>query len=278
MPDRMQRSRSPSKTVRCKSFLLSFMASQARISATRSSVFIKSSKLISGSWSVISAGASAGRAGACSGWAAWAAAFWAASRASSSASSFLASMRGKMFSPLCSVQAAGSAPNAAALSQLRRLLSVTPSWAKILSQAAGIKGCSSVAQMRSVSARLYSTRARRGRLASSLASTQGAVSSMYLLARAITANTSASAFWKAYFSIWASYLPRRPFAMASSSASSGPSACSAGSVPPKYLSAMAVVRDSRLPKSLARSMLMRLISSSLEKLPSVPKGKSRSRK
>ena len=53
---------------------------------------------------------------------------------------------------------------------------------------------------------------------------------------------------------------------------------SAGRVPPKYFSTMAVVRLTRLPRSLARSMLMVWISSSLEKLPSEPKGKVRSRK
>ena len=41
MPDRMQRSRSPSNTVRCSSFLLSFRRSQARTSATRSSTLQK---------------------------------------------------------------------------------------------------------------------------------------------------------------------------------------------------------------------------------------------
>ena len=52
----------------------------------------------------------------------------------------------------------------------------------------------------------------------------------------------------------------------------------AGSFPPKYLPTMAVVRLTRLPRSLARSVLMRPMRASLEKLPSVPKGNSRSRK
>ena len=63
-----------------------------------------------------------------------------------------------------------------------------------------------------------------------------------------------------------------------SGVSSGPSACCAGSVPPKYFSTMAVLRLTRLPRSLARSVLMQEMSSSLEKLPSEPKGKVRSRK
>ena len=52
----------------------------------------------------------------------------------------------------------------------------------------------------------------------------------------------------------------------------------AGREPPKYLFTMAVVRLTRLPRSLARSVLMRPMRASLEKLPSLPKGNSRSRK
>ena len=49
-------------------------------------------------------------------------------------------------------------------------------------------------------------------------------------------------------------------------------------VPPKYFSHMATVRLSRLPKSFARSLLMRVIRASLVNMPSLPKGISRSRK
>ena len=63
-----------------------------------------------------------------------------------------------------------------------------------------------------------------------------------------------------------------------SASSSGPASRSAGSVPPKYFSTIAVVRETRLPRSLARSTLIVLISSSLEKLPSEPNGNERSRK
>ena len=51
-----------------------------------------------------------------------------------------------------------------------------------------------------------------------------------------------------------------------------------GRAPPKYFCTMAVVRLRRLPRSLARSRLMVSMSSSLEKLPSLPKGKVRIRK
>ena len=134
--------------------------------------------------------------------------------------------------------------------------------------------------MRMDSSRLYITRARRGPLASrSLASTQGLFSSIYLLARPMTAKTSIRAFWKAYFSIWASYFSRRPAPRAASSSSRGSAVWAAGSLPPgKYLPTMDTVRETRLPRSLARSVLMRVIRASLEKLPSEPKGNSRSRK
>ena len=63
------------------------------------------------------------------------------------------------------------------------------------------------------------------------------------------------------------------------SSSSAPSLSRAvGRVPPKYLTTMDTVRETRLPMSFARSALMVLMSSSLEKLPSEPKGKVRSRK
>ncbi len=150
--------------------------------------------------------------------------------------------------------------------------------AKIFSQLSGMKGWSSVVQMRTVSSRLYITVARRVFFASSLASTQGAFSSIYLLARSSTLKISARAFWNWSFSISASYRSRRVAAMVFSSQSSSLSSRSVGSVPPKYFSTMAVVRLTRLPRQLARSTLMVLISSSLEKLPSDPKGKVRSRK
>ena len=66
--------------------------------------------------------------------------------------------------------------------------------------------------------------------------------------------------------------------MAASSASSPVAPQFSGRRSPKYLPTMAVVRLTRLPRSLARSVLMRPMRASLEKLPSVPKGNSRSRK
>ena len=61
-----------------------------------------------------------------------------------------------------------------------------------------MKGVSRMAHTRRVSRRLYMTVARRTPLASiSLARTQGAFSSIYLLAREMTLKISPRAFWKA---------------------------------------------------------------------------------
>ena len=59
----------------------------------------------------------------------------------------------------------------------------------------GMNGVNSWVQIRSASSRLYMTVARRSLLASSLASTQGAVSSIYLFAREMTLKTSSRAAW-----------------------------------------------------------------------------------
>ena len=141
-----------------------------------------------------------------------------------------------------------------------------------------MNGSSSVAQMRIVSRRLYMTVARRALLASSFASAHGIVSSIYLLARWMHLKISSSAFWNWNFSICASTRSRRPETREIRLSSNSPAARSAGRVPPKYFSTIAVVRETRFPRSFARSMLMVLIRSSLEKLPSEPNGNVRSRK
>ena len=109
-------------------------------------------------------------------------------------------MRGNRFSPLLMTAWLGSTPHTLALSQLRQASSA-PSLANILSQVSGMTGSSRVVQMRMVSSRLYSTAARRSRLFSSLPSAQGAVSSIYLLARSMTLNTSSSPFCSCSLSI-----------------------------------------------------------------------------
>ena len=102
------------------------------------------------------------------------------------------SRRGKRVSPFVTVTSAGRAPQTAALSQPVSS-PFAPIWAKAFSQLDGMKGTSRLVQMRRLSSRLYMTEARRARLVSSLARVQGAVSSIYLLAREMTRNTSSSA-------------------------------------------------------------------------------------
>ena len=70
----------------------------------------------------------------------------------------------------------------------------------------------------------------------------------------------------------------RPLIRPSSSASMASVPATLRTVPPKYFSHMATVRLSRLPRSLARSLLMRLMRASLVNMPSLPNGISRSRK
>ena len=186
-------------------------------------------------------------------------------------------MRGNSASPLCTVNGSGRPPNRPSVSK-RMLSAVRPSCCAILGVVLGKNGVSSTAATRSTSHRLYSTAARRGRLASSFASTQGAVSSMYLLARWMTLKISASAFGTCRTSMHAVTFAGRASTMAASSSSSGSALRWAGRVPPKYFSIIATLRESRLPRSLARSALIRLISASLEKIPSLPNGISRRRK
>ncbi len=111
----------------------------------------------------------------------------------------------------------------------------------------GMKGVSSWVQIRSASSRLYITVARRALFASSFASTQGAVSSIYLFAREMTLKTSSSAVWVWKVSISFSYLPRSSPAIVLSSQSISSACRSAGSVPSKYFTTIATVRLSRLP-------------------------------
>ena len=185
---------------------------------------------------------------------------------------------GKMFSPLCRVALTGSVPKTAALSQVLPSAS-TFSWAKIFSQVVGMNGCSRTVQMRSVSARLYSTRARRGLESSLLASTHGAVASIYLLCVVDDLKHVRQRILEGIrLHVGFIAVTQTPGLLEQRGVLWGLRPAQWADCRRKYLSAMAVVRLSRLPRSLARSMLMRLMSSSLEKLPSEPNGKSRSRK
>ena len=119
--------------------------------------------------------------------------FWASCMAFSCSRAFSVSTRGNRFSPLLTCASAHRVPQTLALSQVRSS-AAAPIFSKILPQVSGITGVSSVVQTRTVSSRLYSTVASRTRFVSSLPSTQGAVSSIYLLARSMTLNTSSRPF------------------------------------------------------------------------------------
>ena len=66
-----------------------------------------------------------------------------------------------------------------------------------------------------------------------------------------------------------------PLASAISSASKSPASLSAGSVPPKYLSTIATVLETRLPRPFARSEFILFIIISFENELSAPKAISR---
>ena len=187
MPERIWRGVPvPSSSVNFRSFSDFLTFSHVRTLTTVISTLQKSSKLTGGSGS-----GSGSAAGACA----------ATCRASSSASSFCASMRGNSGAPTVTAASRGSRPNLHRLSQ--SAFSEAPMRRRISALVSGMNGCSRPPQMRMVSSRLYMTQARRGRLLSSRARIQGAVSSIYLLAREMTAKTSLSAFWKANCSICA---------------------------------------------------------------------------
>ena len=167
---------------------------------------------------------------------------------SSSSSSLAMSMRGKSVSPFRTNRYTyrGSLPHSPAASQLRSCAG-TPSWSAALTVLSGMKGVSSWVQMRRASSRLYMTVARRARLASSLASSQGAVSSIYLFARETTLKTSSSAAWVLEGVHQLFVLCAQPPAMEFSSQSAPSVSRSVGRAPSKYFITIATVRLSRLP-------------------------------
>ena len=113
----------------------------------------------------------------------------------------------------------------------------------------GINGANRMVLMRMHSIRLYSTVPRSAFLFSSFASTQGAVSSIYLFARLIKRQMLASAFGKSIFSKYAAASTPTVSASAFSSASNSLAgvAAGAGTMPSKYLSIIATERLTRLP-------------------------------
>ena len=163
-----------------------------------------------------------------------------------------------------------------------------PIWTAIFSEVSGMTGAMRVATVRIPSNRLYITRSRRGRLASSLASVQGVVSSIYLLQCEMSSQISLRAAANLYSSMRAWVLVVvSAMRVKSGRSCSGLQDLSAfacegvqlshlrdgwlhETVPEKYFSVMAVVRETRLPRSLARSRLRRFRNCSAENLPSSP--------
>ena len=173
------------------------------------------------------------------------------------------SRRGNRTSPLCTVTFAGRTPNLPKLSYLMSS-SEAPICSKALGIIVGINGSSSAAHILMVSKRLYKTVASLADFAGSFANIQGAVSSIYLLARDTTVIISVRAKESLVSSIYFSTAGASFSAIALRFASNSPSSRSVGNVPSKYFTAIATVLETRLPKSLARSEFMRFIIISLE--------------
>ena len=138
-------------------------------------------------------------------------------------------------------------------------------------------GLTSMAMMRCTSRRLYRTVWRRSFLAGSLARIHGVVSSIYLLLRWIRAHVSLRASLIFMSSICCSYFLAVSTAIWDNSSSTGSVTEGPAATPFSYCSTMDSVRWRRLPRSLARSALIRSMNVGREKLPSCPRRISRIR-
>ena len=113
-----------------------------------------------------------------------------------------------------------------------------------------------------LSSRLYSTAPSRGFCASSFASAQGMVSSIYLLLL-LAREMMASRVSAIRYSFMSRSTSATVFSAVARRSSSTASVLSAGWItPPKYFCAMAMVRFTRFPRVLARSVLYRSIRDS----------------
>src|SRR4030067_764534 len=133
--------------------------------------------------------------------------------------------------------------------------------------------------MSNPSAKLKSTAASRSFFDASLASAQGADSSIYLLAEPITSHTALNALLYSSLSMKPATFPLRLSAESLIVMSRAVAdAEEDGIVPSKYFSIIEMVLLRRFPRSFARSLFILRIMASLEKSPSSPNVTSRMRK
>ena len=118
-----------------------------------------------------------------------------------------------------------------------------------------MKGIKRLAAIAIPSVRLYITSFSLSALSSLLASTQGSVSSMYLLSLLSSVNTSEIASETLCSSILAATLSLAAVATALRSASTSSDTPVLVTTPPKYLLLIEIVLFTRLPRILARSEL-----------------------
>ena len=196
-----------------------------------------------------------------------------------SSASFSTSMRGKSCSGSPTLRPAGTPPHDS-MSSIWTSLNACGrlSCFQMRSAVTGMNGEISTLMTRRDSAKLYMTLASSCFLAGSLARAHGVVSSMYLFARLMNAQTFlivAESCISCMFFVKKSTVS---LASALSDLSTSLSPCGASRTPSWNLMVMLSVRCSRLPRSFARSLLMRWIRASREKLPSWPRLISRNRK
>ena len=172
-------------------------------------------------------------------------------------------MRGKIASFFTTLAPALVSPQTSPSCQVALVKSM-PICSDTLPLNKGIAGEASTVAMRITSNKLYKTVPKRSFWLSSLAKIQGAVSSIYLLALPTNCQIVLKASENASLSKASAALGAVAKANSFNSSSNSVACPASGIMPPKYLSTIATERLTRLPKSLAKSVLMRLTKASSE--------------
>ncbi len=153
-------------------------------------------------------------------------------------------------------------------SNVIKLLSAIPNFSNIFAGQPVKNACNNTFANLMLSQRLYITVASVPRFSSSFASIQGQVSSIYLFARRMIAQMLSIASGIKRLSTFALILSSAPVATSIKLVSNSVAVCGAGIVPPKYCSTIAVVRETRLPKSFTKSLFILDKKALFEYIPS----------
>ena len=188
------------------------------------------------------------------------------------------SKRGKIGSPFTTVVPAGICPNSARLSHFLNASSVIFNCAKIFSGVCVKNGFNRIAIVATIQLRWAITLAKFSFVsASSFASTHGFVSSIYLLVRLTNCQTDDKSNREFHILHASSYFLPFLIHLSNDVSNSVIEPSYAGISPSKYLSIIATVRFNKLPRSFAKSKLIRSTKPSGVNTPSEPKGTSRNK-